>query len=182
MGLPYETVHIPNRPEFLRSDEFRSLNPSGKIPAIDDDGLILFESVAIMQYLLAKPGGKALAPQPGDPTYGPFLQWLHFGEAGMGSYVTLALGHRSLLPEEKRVEAIARYAENEAKRCFETLRGPLKNHDYLLPQGFSAADISVAYMLLLAKFARIFDQAPDEVKGYFARCSEREGWKIATAD
>jgi glutathione S-transferase len=182
MGLPYDLVQIPNKPEFLRSDEYLSLNPSGKIPAIDDDGLILFESVAIMEYLLTKPGGEKLAPKPGDATYGPYLQWLHFGEAGMGMYVTLALGHRALLPEEKRNEAIARYAEGEAIRCFETLAGPLRNNDYLLPQGFSAADISVAYMLLLAKFAKIFQHAPDEVQGYFARCSEREGWKTATAD
>lgn len=182
MGLDHEVVQVPNKPEYLTSDEYKALNPSQKIPAINDDGLILFESTAIMEYLLAKPGGEDLAPRPGDKLYGPYLQWLHFGEAGMGMYVTLALGHNALLPEERRIPEMAKYGAKEAKRCYEVLEGPLKAHDYLLPTGFSAADISVAYMLLLAKFAGIFDDAPDAVKAYFKRCSEREHWKTATAD
>jgi glutathione S-transferase len=182
MGLDHAIVRIPNDPEYLGSDEYRNLNPAGKIPAIKDGELILFESVAIMQYLLTKPGGEDFAPKADNPLYGPFLQWLHFGEAGMGMYVTLALGHNRLLPEDRRIPAMAAYGRKEAERCFDVLAGPLSAHDYLLPTGFTAADISVAYMLLLAKFAGIFDNAPDPVKAYFKRCSEREHWKTATAD
>ncbi|NNU17647.1 glutathione S-transferase family protein [Parvularcula sp. ZS-1/3] len=182
MGLDHEIVQVPNKPEYLSSDEYRAINPAGKIPAMQENGLILFESTAIMQYLLTKPGGEKFAPQADDPLYGPYLQWLHFGEAGMGMYVTLALGHKTLLPEERRIPAMAKYGEIESKRCFDVLAGPLEANDYLLPTGFSAADISVAYMLLLAKFAKIFDHAPDSVKAYFKRCTEREAWKQATAD
>lgn len=182
MGLDHEVVHIPNKPEYLNSDEYRALNPAMRIPAMHDGDLILFESTAIMQYLLTRPGGENLAPQPTDPLYGPFLQWLHFGEAGMGMYVTLALAHRRLLPEAQRIEAMATYGEREAQRCFGVLEGPLEANDYLLPTGFSAADISVVYMLLLAKFAGIFGTAPQAVQDYFDRCTARDAWKQATAD
>jgi glutathione S-transferase len=181
-GLDHEIVPVKNNRAFLASDEYRAINPAGKIPAMKDGELILFESTAIQEYLLTKPGGDKLAPKPGDKLYGPFLQWLHFGEAGMGMYVTLALGHNKLLPEEHRIPAMAEYGRREAERCFEVLEGPLTANDYLLPSGFSAADISVAYMLLLAKFAGVFGNAPEPVKAYFARCTERPHWKTATAD
>ncbi|MEM9810096.1 MAG: glutathione S-transferase family protein [Pseudomonadota bacterium] len=182
MNLTYTLKQIENNPEALTADDYTSINPSQKIPAIDDDGLLLFESTAIMQYLLTKPGGETLAPSADDPLYGPYLQWLHYGEAGMGMYVTLALAHKTLLPKDKRIEAMAAYGERESQRCFNVLAGPLSSHDYLLPTGFSAADISVAYMLLLAKFAGIFKNDPQPVRDYFDRCREREGWTIATAD
>jgi len=182
MGLPYELKTVPNEPKFLASEEYAAIHPGGKIPAIDDDGMVLFESTAIMQYLLTKPGGEKLAPQPGDPLYGPYLQWLHYGEAGMGMYVTLALGHNTLFPEEKRIPAMAKYGARESARIYKVLEGVLKDQDYLLPTGFSAADISVVYMLLLAKFGKVFDDAPQAVVDYFKRCTAREAWKVSTVD
>ena len=182
MGLPYELKVVPNGKKFLASDEYSHIHPGAKIPAIDDDGLILFESTAIMEYLLTKPGGEALAPQPGDPLYGPYLQWLHYGEAGMGMYITLALGHNAMFPEDKRIPAMAKYGQREAEQIYKVLDLTLSKQDYLLPTGFSAADISVVYMLLLAKFAKIFNDAPQSLKDYFDRCTEREAWKVSTAD
>lgn len=182
MGLDHEVVHVQNEPNYLRSEEYRAINPAMRIPALHDGPIQMFESTAIMEYLLTKPGGETFALQPGTEGHPHFLQWLHYGEAGMGMYVVLALRHHAMLPEEKRIPAIAEYAQEEARRCFEVLAGPLATQDYLLPTGFSAADISVVYMLLLAKFARIFGDAPEPVKAYFARCTAREAWKQATAD
>lgn len=182
MGLNHEIVQVPNKPDYLNSDEYRAITPAMRIPAMHDGDVKLFESTAIMQYLLTKPGGEKFAPGPGDPLYGEYLQWLHFGEAGMGMYVTLALGHNAMLPEDRRIPAIAKYGERETKRCYGVLDQALEDQDYLLPTGFSAADMSVVYMLLLAKFAGIFDDAPDRVKAYFDRCVARDAWKAATAD
>jgi glutathione S-transferase len=186
LGTPYEAKTFPVRGEYMASDDFGAVSPTRKVPAIEDDGLILFESVAIMEYLLAKHGtkakdGSALAPEPSDhKAYGPYLQWLHYGEAGMGQYVTTALAHRALLPEKARSEAMAKWGAAETEKCLAVLAGPLAANDYLLPQGFSAADISVAYMLLLAKFAGLSKAFPEPVRAYFDRCTAREGWKVAS--
>ncbi|MBB4658767.1 glutathione S-transferase family protein [Parvularcula dongshanensis] len=180
LGVPYETVAMPLDRKVLTGDEYRAVNPTGKIPALKHDDLILFESVAIMEYLLARFGPGDLAPAPEDRLYGPYLQWLHYGEAGMGPSVTMALGHRRLLPEAARIEAMAKWGEREAAACFDVLAGPLSANDYLLPSGFSAADISVAYMLLLAKFAGMSKAFPAAVSAYFERCTARPGWKVAT--
>lgn len=186
MGQPYEAKTFPVRGDYMASDDFAAVNPSKKVPAIEDDGLVLFESVAIMEYLLAKHGfagknGTALMPEYGTKAYGAALQWLHYGEAGMGQYVTTAVAHRLILPEKARNEGMASWGEAETLKCLDVLAGPLGAHDYLLPQGFSAADVSVVYMLLLAKFAGMSKKMPEPVRAYFARCTEREGWKVASA-
>ena len=179
-SIPYEAESFPVRGDYMASDDFAAINPTRKVPAIKDDGLILFESVAIMEYLLAKHGHGNLAPEYGTKAYGAYLQWMHYGEAGMGQYVTMALAHRALLPEKHRSEAMATWGTTETSKCLNVLAGPLGAHDYLLPSGFSAADVSVVYMLLLAKFAGMSKAFPEPVAAYFERCTAREGWKVAT--
>ena len=78
------------------------------------------------------------------------------------------------------MESLALWAEKETGRGFDALATVLDTQDYLIPSGFSAADISVGYMLLLAKFAKVFDQAPACVKAYWDRLSAREAWKKAS--
>lgn len=184
MGLDYEAKTFPVRGEYMATDDFAAVNPNRKVPAIVDDGLILFESTAIMEHLLASRGhagkdGSALMPEYGTKEYGAALQWLHYGEAGMGIYATMAVAHRLVLPEKARNEAIAAWGEAESLKCLDVLAGPLGAHDYLLPQGFSAADISVVYTLLMLKFAGVSKKFPDPVRAYFDRCTAREGWTVA---
>ena len=81
MGLPYEREMVEFTPANLQSPAYLAIHPLGKVPAIDDDGLILTESGAIVQYLLAKHPGSHLTPDIGTPAYGKYLQWLHFAEA-----------------------------------------------------------------------------------------------------
>ena len=87
LGLPYETVAMPFDHHILHGEAYLSLNPLGKVPAIDDDGFLLTESGAITQYILAKYGQGRLEPVPrpkaGTPCHGRFLQWLYFPEATM---------------------------------------------------------------------------------------------------
>jgi glutathione S-transferase len=178
--MPIEIQKIPFNREYMRSPEYRAVHPLGKVPALRDGDMTMFESLAIMEYLMAK-FDSDLRRSPGDAEYAHYLQWFHFGESTLALPVTLALGHRMLLPEEHRNEAVANWAIKEAGRAFEGLAMPLSEHDYLLPSGFSAADISCGYMLLLAKFAKFFDAAPDPVQAWFGRLTERPGWKAASA-
>ena len=92
----------------------------------------------------------------------------------------MAMGHRLLLPEPHRIDAMAKWGAREAQKCFEIMAEPLSRHDYLLPSGFSAADISCGYMLLLSKFAKIFGDAPAPVAAYFERIKARPAWQKAT--
>ncbi len=73
-GLPYELKTVDFTPETLKSSEYLQVNPLGKVPSIQDNGLTMFESGAILEYILEKYGKGRLAPAPGAPARGPFLQ------------------------------------------------------------------------------------------------------------
>src|SRR5258706_13937497 len=81
LGVPYEVRNVALARETPRSAEHLRVHPLGKVPAIEDGGLTMFESGAIVEYLLERHGAGRLAPAPGTPERGMYLQWLHFGEA-----------------------------------------------------------------------------------------------------
>lgn len=177
LGLPYETEIVTIHGS--KDEENRNIHPLRKVPALKDGDVVMFESLAILDYIFARYDG-SLRPDPAHEDFPAYCQWYHFGEATLAPYVTMAMGHRVLLPEQLRNETMAKWGEREAQKCFELMAEPLSKHDYLLPGGFSAADISCAYMMLLAKFAKIFGDAPEPVKAYFKRITERDAWKKAT--
>ena len=77
MAVPYTNIWMT--PEQVAAPEFRGLSPLGYIPALGlDDGSTLFESAAIVSFLVAAHPDKGMAPQPGSNEYGEFLSWLHF--------------------------------------------------------------------------------------------------------
>lgn len=177
LELPYEIVPATLGHQGKVPAEYFATHPLGKVPALEDGPVVMFESIAIMEYISARYNPR-LTRSVTDADFAAYLQWLHFGEASLGGYVTMALGHRVLLPEAHRIEAMAKWGDRETRKCLEALAVPLATQEYLLPSGFSAADISVGYMLLLAKFARVFDSSvPAPVQAYWDRISARPAWK-----
>src|SRR3978361_1255036 len=63
--------------------DFLAINPAGFIPVLQDGATIMVESIAILQYLLAKHDPNPLAVAPEDPAFASYLQFLHLGEAGL---------------------------------------------------------------------------------------------------
>jgi glutathione S-transferase len=89
MGVPYTNIWMT--PEQVTAPEYRALSPLGYIPAIGlDDGSTLFESAAIVSFLVTVHPDKGMAPQPGSNEYGEFLSWLHFMSTNL--YVALNMG------------------------------------------------------------------------------------------
>ncbi|MEM9988085.1 MAG: glutathione S-transferase, partial [Pseudomonadota bacterium] len=134
LGLPYELQIVENNRKFLLSEDYLKIHPFGKIPAFTDGDVHMFESLAIMQYLLDK-HENSLAPKMGEETYPAFLQWFHFGESTLALPVTMALGHSRILPEKLRIPAMVTWGEQELQKFFKGLAVPLAQHDYLLPTG-----------------------------------------------
>lgn len=183
MGVSYTLAQAPYRATPEETAAYRELHPLAKIPALEHGDTTMFESVAIMQYILAVFGPSELELRPGDPDYGRFLQWLHFGEGGMSMPVTMLLAHTALLPEEHRNAGIAAWAKAETDKHLTALeQSGIAKDSYLVADRFTAADISVGYMLYLLKIIRQFGDAPDSVKAYFRRITARDSWKTASAD
>jgi len=182
MGLPYrlETVQFATRP--AGDEAYARINPQRKVPALQDGDTIVCESVAIMEYLLGKYGPSPLAVTPDEADYGRYLQWLHFGEAGMMMPVSLLLGHTALLPEDQRDPKMAAWSKVETDKLLKVLgEHAIGDREFIAANRFTAADISVVYMCYLLRMIRQFNDAPDNLKDYFKRMTSRESWGEAAA-
>ena len=181
MGLPYELQSKKYDSAYFASDEFRAINPMGKVPALYDDGELIIESTAIMEYLLHRYGPSPLAVPPDDPEYGAYLQWLHMSEGGMANYIAVSFGHAVGIEPYQVSEPFDGYCRFQIAKALQMLEKQLDGHEYLLKRGFSAADISLGYTLFFAK-ACIGAKFSEKVGAYFARLTSREGMQKAMAD
>lgn len=183
LDLPFTLERVPYDFGATGGDAYKAVNPIQKVPALKDGDQVLVESVAIMQYVLDVHAPDSwLGVEPTDPEYGKYLQWLHYGEAGLGIYVVMAMAHAYLLPEEHRSPAMAKWGKRETLKILALLERGLGEKEYVLERGFTAADISIGYMFLLMKFAKILDDAPANVRAYAERLFARPSWTAASAD
>ncbi|MEQ1931554.1 MAG: glutathione S-transferase family protein [Parvularculaceae bacterium] len=182
LGLPYETPPFKFDRAYLKTPEWRAMSPLGKVPVVFDGKERLIESVAIIHYLSEKYADGRLSRRPRDADYGQFLQWLHFGEAGMGPYAGMLIGQTRILPPEQRIEAMKQWAIMESKNACDFVEESLGDKPYLLGDDFSLADISVNYMLHLLRLSGESKAiVGPRTYAYYTRLCERPGWKKAIA-
>ena len=137
-GLPYEAMPIDTRKGHQFAPEFVALNPNAKVPVIDDNGKIVFDSNAILLYLAEKTG-KFL---PIDPAArGELLSWLMFVATGVGPFSGQAV-HFKHFAAEQIPYARERY-QYEAERHFSVLEQRLGQHKYMLGDTYTIVDMSV---------------------------------------
>jgi glutathione S-transferase len=182
MGVPFRHVpviqHYRGGAEGMlhtQSPEFLRVNPNGLIPAMEDDGLVLNESLAINLYLARKhrgPFGPAdLAEE------GRMLQWTLWGATEIEPRSIQILFNRVQFPPERRVEAKAQEAIAALRAPFAVLDSALADSPYLVGGRFTVADINVAEVMRYALPApELFEGAP-RVKAWLAACHARPAWK-----
>jgi len=150
MGLAYRLrpvdliAGVENDPEFL------AINPGGFIPAIQDGEVVMVESIAIMEYLMARYGPTPLAPGSQDPAFPGYQQFLHLGEAGLAGSIYFVGGARNFAPEAERRNWSANQALEQFESRLRLVSRQLARSPYLAGDAFTAADISVTYALQLA--------------------------------
>lgn len=178
MGLPYRLRDVNLLADVRQDTEFMAINPGGFIPAIQDGEAVMVESIAIMEYLMARYGPTPLAPDPRDPAFPAYQQFLHLGEAGLAASMYFVVVSRNLAPEAERDNWGAR----KALEVFESRRGlvtrQLARSPYLAGDAFTAADISVTYALEFAQRTGGATLGETE-RAYVARTSRREAYKRA---
>ena len=178
MGLPYKLRPVDLLAGIENDAEYLTINPAGFIPAIRDGNVTMVESIAIMEYLMARYGPTPLAPDPHDPAFPAYQQFLHLGEAGLAASIYFVVVSNNLAPEAERQNWGARKALEVFQSRLGLVTRQLARSPYLAGDAFSAADISVTYALELAQRT---DAAPlgDVEQAYVARTSGREAYKRA---
>lgn len=181
LGLPYEVKPIAFTQESLKGPEYVKVHPLGRIPSITDGDMTMFESGAIVEYLVERYGNGRLAPQVGTAQRGPYLQWIHFAEATCLPPLSDLAQHTMFKPEAERIPAIVPDAHARIATWLAALESSLAGKQYLVGSEFSAADVMMGYGLLLVKwFGQLGEQYPN-VTGYLARLEERPGLQKALA-
>ena len=138
-GLPYQPMPIDTRKGEQFKPEFLAINPNGKVPVIDDDGAIVFDSNAILLYLADK-SGKFSAPNT-PANRGQLLSWLMFAATGVGPFSGQAVHFKHNAPE-KVAYAHNRY-QYEAMRHYAVLDGHLAKHRYMVADTYTIVDMDV---------------------------------------
>lgn len=175
IGLAYELKMLPFPPR-VRAREYLEVNPLGTIPAFFDGHLRLTESAAICQYLAARYASALLDVSPQSPDFGPYLNWLHFGEATLTFPQTIVLRYSRFEPSERR---LPQAAEDYTRWFLARLRGVdavVSRTQYLCANRFTAADVSVGYALMLAESLRLEPRFPEAVRRYWSRLKQRDGF------
>ena len=178
MGLAYRLRPVDLLAGVEDDAEFLAINPAGFIPAIQDGDATMIESIAIMEYLMARYGPTPLAPAPHDPAFPAYQQFLHLGEAGLAASLYFVVVSRNLAPEAERDNWGARKALEVFESRLGLVTRQLARSPYLAGDTFTAADISVTYALEFAQRTGAAALGETE-RAYVARTSRREAYKRA---
>lgn len=177
LGEPPEVVRLSITDGSLHTPEFKAVSPARRVPALEIDGRVLFESGAIVQYLCETRQGHGLMPAPGSAERADWLMWLHYAETLGTSLQNLNMNHL-FLPEAVRSVPIMGIETKRLAIALKAIEAALEGRDYLLESGFSAADIMMGFTLdSAARYVR-FDGFP-RLAAYKARLAARPAYKAA---
>jgi glutathione S-transferase len=191
MGLKFEQVKViqsyrlPNpeaadAPIHTRSPAFLKINPNGHIPSIDDDGLILHESLAINLYLAKRYGGVL---GPADVAEDGLMgMWAVWAVTEVEPQSIQILYHRVAKPPAERDPAIARAAIEALRAPVAVLDQALAKTGFLVGNRFTVADVNVSEVVRYAMAApELFDQAP-AVQAWLQACHARPAFRQMMAE
>lgn len=180
LGLPYEIERYTLGDPKMRDPEYRKIHPLGRVPALEDDGVTVLESGAIVEYVLAKYGDGRLVPDVSSPDFGPYLQWLHYAEGMIMPQINILVVETIILPEERKNQVNV----DRAMKLLNIMLGVVDRHmegREFLAGAFSGADIMTGHACSVA--ARLGADVSDKphAAAYIERINARPALQKARA-
>ena len=176
LGLDYEHVPIEIGPDGARRSDYLAINTNGSLPAIDDGGFMLWESLAITLYLAKKHGRLYPTTLEGEAKA---WQWSLWSVQEVDRGVNIWSLHAVRLPPEDRDPQRLAEALKVLAAPFKVLDGALAGRPYLLGEDFTVADLNVA-----AVISRAIDMdlaATPRLAAWLRRCLDRPAARAALA-
>jgi glutathione S-transferase len=178
LGLPYELNKMAFHPKDLKSDEHRARHPLGRVPVLEDDGIQIWESGAIIDYILERHKNGGLKPSVDSDTFPKYLQWFHYCEGMVMPSMNTIVVHTLLLPEERRDATVLGQAQRLLARALEPVNEALEGNDYLIGN-FSGADFMLGHSCFMSNNLGCVSDDMVNIKDYVQRISERPAFKKA---
>jgi glutathione S-transferase len=179
LEIPYELKCYEREPVTrLAPAEYKALHPFGTAPVITDGDLVLGESAAIMEYIIAKYGAGRLAVKPDSPEFADYLYWFHFANGSMmpASMVDLVISMLGITRDNDIVRALRARGDS----AYEMVENRLGNAAYFSGKSFSAADIIMLFPLTTMRAFVPRDPSPyPNTRAYLKRIGQRPAYARA---
>jgi len=178
LELEYDINKMAFNPKDLKSDEHRERHPLGRVPVLDDGDVRIYESGAIVEYVIERHKNGGLKPEVSDPLYPEYLQWFHYCEGMVMQPVNTIVVQTLLLPPDRRDETVLAQAQRLLAKALEPVDESLAGRDYLIG-AFSAADVMLGHACFMSNRLGCVSDEMANLKGYVERISERPAFKTA---
>jgi len=178
LDLPYEINKMAFHPKDLKSDEHRARHPLGRVPVLDDGDIRIYESGAIVEYILERHKNGGLKPSVESSEYPNYLQWFHYCEGMVMPPINTIIVQTVLLPPERKDETILGQAQRLLTKALLPVNEALKSKDYLIGN-FSGADIMLGHSCYMSNRLGCVSDEMVNLKAYLERISERPSFKVA---
>jgi len=178
LGLEYEVNIMPFTKEGLKSEEHRSRHALGRVPVLEDGDISIFESGAIIDYILERHKNGGLKPSVDSEVFPYYLQWYHYCEGMVMPPMNQIVVQTILLPPERRDETVLKQAQSLLSKSLAPVYKNLEGKDYLIGD-FSAADLMLGHSCFMANRMGCVTDEMQNIKDYVARIEERTAFKTA---
>jgi glutathione S-transferase len=180
LGLPYALKMLPFPPRAL-ARPFLQENPLGTVPLLVEGETRMTESAGICEYLAARHSHGNLNVAVDDPSYGAYLNWLHMSDATLTFPQTLVLRYTHFEPAERKQPQVAEDYSRWFLARLRAVDGAVQQQEFVCAGRFTAADVTVAYALLLASHLGLDAQFTPAVAAYWTRLQDRPAFQRALA-
>lgn len=165
LGLEYEVNIMPFTKEGLKSPEHRSRHALGRVPVLEDGDISIFESGAIIQYILERHKDGGLKPSSDSPMFPYYLQWFHYCEGMIMPPMNTIVVHTLILPKERRNEEVLRQAKNLLTKSLSPVDNLLSKNKYLIDV-FSGVDFMLGHALYMSNKLGCVSDEMNNIKRY----------------
>ena len=178
LGLEYEVNIMPFTKEGLKSSEHRSRHALGRVPVLEDGDISIFESGAIIDYVLERHKNGGLKPSSDSSEFPFYLQWYHYCEGMVMPPMNQIVVQTILLPPDRRDETVLNQAKNLLTKSLAPVNENLAEKDYLIGD-FSAADLMLGHSCFMANRMGCVSEEMQNIKDYVTRINARPAFQKA---
>ncbi len=181
LGLPYDLVTYTRDPVTrLSPPALRAMHPLGAAPLLEDDGRLLAESAAIVEFILARHGHGRLRHGPDHPDFADYLYWFHFANGNLQPAIfrTMTVVRAGLAPDHPARASV----QERLDRVLALVESRLAVSDFLAGGELTAADIMTVFSLTTMRLFHPIDLAPyPAIRAYLQRIGARPAYQRAMA-
>ena len=181
LNLKYKIKKYKLGNKEMREEIFRKINPLGRVPVLEDNGIVISESGAIIQYILSKYGNNKFVPNRDSDEFPYYLQWFHYSEGMIMPQMNIIVVETIFLPPEKRSEVNLARANKLLTKMLDFVEKNMSYKKYLSGE-FSAADIMTGHAVIMSKNLGIDFSNKPNLSSYIERLLSRpalnKAWKL----